>query len=279
MTTINYIDKKLKNEFQNELFKAALSNLEDQSNRLRLNNFAYAIRELTRHILHGLAPDSKVTKCNWFEVQTENNKPTRHQRMKYAIQGGLSDNIIEEIGLYPEEILEEIKALKDVVGSLSKYTHVNEESFGVEKTLADEFIDRVFERLKTFLIIIDDTREMVTSKLEEIVIERVSDEAIFNSYENLYSLAPHFSMESAEIEDYKILSIDNEEIKFLVQGSIEIILEYGSNKDRWEGDGLEIPQNYSFETEVTFQISNNLEETITRIEVEPFGVDISDWYE
>jgi len=45
------ITERLSGNFEHDLFEASLHNLDDSSNKLRFNNFAYSIRELTRHIL------------------------------------------------------------------------------------------------------------------------------------------------------------------------------------------------------------------------------------
>jgi hypothetical protein len=67
---------------------------------IRLNQFAAAMRELFGHTLHALAPDANVTKCEWFKRVPKTNGPTRRQRAKYATQGGLSDDYIDEIGVH-----------------------------------------------------------------------------------------------------------------------------------------------------------------------------------
>ena len=61
------IESRLVDGFEKELFHAALYNLDDVNNRLRFNNFAYAMRELVRHVLDRLAPDVEVLGCSWWE--------------------------------------------------------------------------------------------------------------------------------------------------------------------------------------------------------------------
>jgi len=48
--------KFLQAGFEQELYASAFQNLANLNNKLRFNNFAYAIRELIRHILNRLAP-------------------------------------------------------------------------------------------------------------------------------------------------------------------------------------------------------------------------------
>lgn len=58
--------------FERELYASALHNLNDLNNKLRLNNFAYVMRELMRHVLNRLAPDHSVTKCIWYTNEINN---------------------------------------------------------------------------------------------------------------------------------------------------------------------------------------------------------------
>ena len=46
--------------FEQDLHASAFQNLADLNNKLRFNNFAYAIRELMRHVLNRLAPTESV---------------------------------------------------------------------------------------------------------------------------------------------------------------------------------------------------------------------------
>jgi hypothetical protein len=98
------IKEILESEFEKELFDAAMANLNDDSNKLRYNNFAYSIRELSRHFLHRLSPEDDVKSCQWFEILTETGNLTRTQRIKYAIHGGLTDEILTKLGFDVEEL-------------------------------------------------------------------------------------------------------------------------------------------------------------------------------
>ena len=54
------------------------------------------MRELIRVVLERLAPDEEVVNAPWFEsnYKEHTNKVTRSQRIKYAIQGWLSDDYV-----------------------------------------------------------------------------------------------------------------------------------------------------------------------------------------
>lgn len=91
----------VKTKFEHDLCDAAFDNL-NVKNRLRFNNFAYSIRELTRHILYRLAPDVDIKCCSWYKpTKNENGKVviTRADRINYAIYGGFDNNALSAMGL------------------------------------------------------------------------------------------------------------------------------------------------------------------------------------
>lgn len=60
---ITKIKSILNGEFEASLFEASLVSLSDKGNKLRLNNFAYSIRELSRHFLKSLSPEGNIKNC------------------------------------------------------------------------------------------------------------------------------------------------------------------------------------------------------------------------
>lgn len=118
------IESRLVDGFEKELYQAALCNLDDVNNRLRFNNFAYAMRELVRHVLNRLAPDMEVLDCCWYKNEMDReNGITRIQRVNYAVQGGLSNEyVMDVLGLDIQQIRKSLKKSHD---NLSKHTHIN----------------------------------------------------------------------------------------------------------------------------------------------------------
>ena len=55
-----------------------------------------------------------------------------------------------------------------------------------------------------------------------------------------------------------------------------MILEYGSNRERREGDGLDLPETFPFETKIRYQIDDDFPST--KFEVDDYDVDTSSWY-
>jgi hypothetical protein len=270
------IKKILSSEFEIELFGSAIHNLNDKENKLRYNNFAYSIRELSRHFLHRLAPEDNVLACDWFKVETENGKITRTQRIKYAIQGGINDEILNELGLDSEELNEEVKSIKKTIDSLNKYTHINPESFNLKDEEVTEMSNKVLTEFKIFAERIesyrDDLRHFLDGKIEKHMIDGV----ISNFYENVDRLAPHHSLEYSEINEYHIIEINQNSIIVEVLGDIHFTLEYGSRKERQEGDGLDLHESFPFQTKIIYEI--NCDFPSDKYEIEEFDVDTEEWY-
>ena len=110
-------------DFERELFSAALRNLHDASNPLRLNNFAFSVRELMRHVLHRLAPDENVLRCPWYANETPTPQGiSRRQRALYAVQGGLQDSYVT--GILGINSIAQQKTMSRAIEVLNKYTHV-----------------------------------------------------------------------------------------------------------------------------------------------------------
>ncbi|GAL74646.1 hypothetical protein JCM19275_3501 [Nonlabens ulvanivorans] len=266
----------LGSEFERSLLDAALHNLKDTDNKLRYNNFAYSIRELSRHFLHRLSPEENVLACNWFEPITDNGKPSRAQRIKYAIQGGINNDNLIELGFDVEELEDDIKALKKAIDSLSKYTHINPDVFAIKEEDIKRMSDNVLTQFKVFANRIKDSREDFKHALEGKIEEQMIDAVISNHYENVDSLGPHRSLEYSELTEYHIIDINERAIVVEVFGNIYFTLEYGSKKERREGDGLDINEDFPFQTKIHYKIGSEFPSK--DFEIEEFGVDTSEWY-
>lgn len=277
MNQINKIKNKLRDEFQVELFEASIQNLVDKTNKLRYNNFAYSIRELSRHFLNSLSPDEKVMACSWFKPETENKKPSRAQRIKYAIQGGLEDIIIEEWGFWIEDQVDQINTTKKAIDSLSKYTHINQDVFNIPESEIQRNTSLVLNAFEKIIDTIDEYRELIINLLDGRIEGQMVGSIISNFFENIDTLAPHHSIDSCEVIDYDVFEINENEIVVKVFGNISTTLEYGSRKERREGDGLDISVNFPFETVIRYEISVDFPSC--RYDIEEYDVDTSEWYE
>jgi hypothetical protein len=277
MEKIEKIKRLLTNEFELNLFEASLASLSDGNNKLRFNNFAYSIRELSRHFLYNLAPEENVKDCVWFISETENAKPTRNQRIKYAIQGGIDNELLKKWGVDINEINEVINDVKDTINTLSKYTHINPEVFDINLAEVEKRSQEVLESFIGLVETIENYREFLKSFLDGHIEEHMVLSVVTNSFENIDNLAPHYSLEDSEIVLYHVSEINPHEIVVDVSGNVYVTLEYGSRQERREGDGLDIRQSFPFETKIRYQIDEDF--PLNSYEVDDYGVDTSSWYD
>lgn len=227
---VEKIKADLKSEFENQLFDACLQNLSDTDNPLRLNNFAYAMRELTRHILKGLAPDDCVLQCSWYKNETQDeNGITRKQRSYYAVQGGLTDSYINDI--LELDVKEIHKNLSDAIRRLSKFTHIEPTSFNLSNEELETFVKETLEAVFNFLVLIDDCREMIISNLWEQIQNSTIEEILRETILEIDELCSHHFIDEVYTDSIKIHEINNQHIIFNASGIIGSEMQWGSNSD------------------------------------------------
>lgn len=227
---VDKIKTELKSEFENQLFDACLQNLADTANPLRLNNFAYAMRELTRHILKRLAPDNCVFQCSWYKNETQDeNGITRKQRSYYAVQGGLTDSYINDT--LELDVKEIHKNLNDAIRRLSKFTHIEPTSFNLSNIEVATFVKETLEAVFNFLVLIDDCRETIISNLWGQIQNTAIDEILQETILEIDELCSHHFIDEVYADSIRIHEINYKNIIFHASGIIGSEMQWGSNSD------------------------------------------------
>jgi len=269
------INNALLDGFEKELLDSAFVNLLTP-NPLRLNNFAYALRELTRHILHRLAPDDDLKQCQWFAPDsTSSTGITRKHRIKFAIQGGLSDFYVKK-KLFINEIDQVSSDLIAIINRLSGFTHIEKATFNSSiedtKSTADDCLSATLD----FINKIDELREKIADKLfndiSDVLIDRINSESVVE----LIELSSHQYIEDISAEKISVFKIGVNSMEMHVYGNIEVILMFGSASDRRKGDGAEITISFPIYSEMEVLFEQPLGSVIT---LNQFGVDTSSWCE
>ncbi|QHQ25787.1 hypothetical protein [Pectobacterium parvum] len=269
------INSVLLDGFEKELLDSAFVNLLTP-NPLRLNNFAYALRELTRHVLHRLAPDDELQKCQWFSPdKTSPTGITRRHRIKFAIQGGLSDFYVTK-KLCIDEIDEVSSELIAIINRMSGYTHIEEATFKSSIEDTERTADECLSATLDFINKIDELRTEVADKLfndiNGVLIDRINSESVVE----LMEISTHQYIEEITAEKISVVKIGVSSMEMHVDGSIGALLMYGSASDRRKGDGAEIPASFPVYSEMEVLFKQPLGSSIN---LNKFSVDISSWYE
>lgn len=276
-TLLEYFEKLeplVSGDFQKELLKACLKNLGDESNKLRFNNFAYSIRELSRHFLTTLAPDDEITRCDWYKNTTnEVGKMSRRERIKYSIQGGLSDDYLENEFFNIDNFT---KPVLNSIDMLNKYTHVSEETFGLANNEVVQLSKQIVNTFDQLVVGIKSCKEQIVRQLDANVDETIVEHTLFESIDEIDIISTHYNVEEMEYSMIKVEDIKSRFIIIGVSGMLKVRQQFGSNGDLDKGDGLELYNSYPFESKLSQELLEDFPKT--DMNVESFVVNTDDWY-
>lgn len=273
----NTILQYLKRGFEQDLFKAAIANVDDENNKLRLNNFAYAMRELIRTVLERLAPDDEIVNAPWFEPNDKDkpDKVTRTQRIKYAIQGWLSDEFITEtLGI---DHSENDKQLRKSIDVLSKYTHVTPLTFGMSSVDVTKCVLNVLLQMQCFLMDVAEAHAQIRNAAMECIDEEMIEEFYINTQDDLDIMATHYEVLSYVVTGITPKSKDDGKIILDVSGFVNVRHQYGSAGDMRRGDGFEMEARYPFSSQLIASYKNR--EGDVHIVDKTMDIDTNSFYE
>lgn len=221
----------------------------DSKNPIRGNAFGSAMRELITQLLHDLAPDGQVTACAWFTKETEDGRPTRAQRQRYVVQGGLSDEyVLETLGLALEDIRKE---LRDAFVALNRATHVRDGSIIVKDDEVAALVDQSLSVANTLFDTVNDCRSQLLSAVADAVSDAVTEEMISRTIEEIDEKAQDYEIDYVLIEGTEATRIDASHVYFQVTGSIHANLNYGPDDDR-----ATIEHEFPFECELVAPVAD-----------------------
>lgn len=258
---LHNISDNLATRFERELFVASIENITNSTSPIRFNNFAYAIRELTRHILANLAPDNEVLNSKWYKNETCNNDGiTRTQRIYYAIHGGLLPDYVQNVLNVDVETFNE--KFSDIIKRLNKYTHIERKTFGLDETNIFLYTNQTLETLAELFSFIKETEVILKDALHhkmEIALINLIVEQTFSSVDRL---ASHHSLENVHTEILDLLSINFQFIYFEASGTLNYRMQWGSDSDVSNGDGVVFSRNIPFSCKLKSNVLNPNEITV-----------------
>jgi hypothetical protein len=272
----NTLLRYVKTDFEERLLRAAFKSLHDLENDLSFNNFAYSIRELSRHILARLSPDKNVNGATWYssEIPDKPKGVTRAQRIKYAVQGGVTDEFIEDV--LDLDIKPHIKRIIKAIDLLSKYTHIEDSTLGISLKKIYELVNATVEAFQVLFDTIELCKSRIIRRIEREIDDSLLNHSIENTFDEIDMLSTHSSVEYCLISEIRITQITESHIFLSVYGSINVRLQYGSNYDVKEGDGAVMHDSFPFTCEMIGDV-NQLENF--EPDIDSMNVDTSSFYE
>ena len=269
----------LKTSFEKELCIAAFDNLK-AVNKLRFNNFAYSIRELSRHILYRLAPDKDIKLCTWYKPSKNKYGDfviSRADRINYAIHGGFDNNVLAAMGL-KSSIEQARKTMLDSIDDLNKYTHVNENTFDVPESEVETLADKVIGSFNGFVDVMTNIRRKVISHLENEINHEILIATLYETYSEIDILSTHSSIENYYIDSILVDDITSQDVYFTINGTVDVRLQYGSDGDQRRDDGYVTNRSFPFKADVSAEIKTSLKKFHLNGDIHS-EVDTDEYYE
>ncbi len=274
-TLISALEAKLATKFEKKLFEAAINNLLDAYNPLRFNNFAYATRELVRHILFRLSPDAEVLACGWYRNETKNDGGiSRRQRIVFAIQGGLTDDYVQNTLQIDTASIS--KQIRGVVENLNKHTHIQQDTIDIDIDKQDKYVTETLESVGELFKVVEKSRQAVSESLIDHIDREIVNTAISETIIEIDEVATHHTIEEVLAEEVQIKSIDSTYITLTVYGTISAELQYGSDGDMRRGDGTTLYHGFPFSCILKSRVETPDDFLSDHTD---FQVNNDDWYE
>ncbi|MDM1757586.1 hypothetical protein HX127_08370 [Acinetobacter sp. 256-1] len=273
---IQQLDSFLKDGFERNLFQAAIRNLSAEYHSLTFNNFAYAMRELIRHLLHRSAPDDEIRQCSWFQPDsTSKSGIIRRHRLQYMIHGGLGDYLLKKFGL--DQIIEDVcDNLLLQQKTLDAFTHIGPTTFEIPQEECQKLAQECIEAVIKIISIIDQIKNAVFTKIEDTLDGHLLESTIYESIEEIEALARRASIEELYTTGFDKITILSNKVIFTVVGNANCYFEYGSRREWREGDGTVLMPSFPFQAEVSVMIEIPFGEAIS---VHHVGINTDSWYE
>jgi hypothetical protein len=202
------------------------------------------MRILFEHMMDTLAPVDQVIQTSWFQPEREGGKPTRAQRVSFAIHGGLTEQFVRRrLNVDPAPLR---KKLLDTVDNLSKQVHGREKTIVVDRDTQAALVDAILNAMDTFLDAVRNCRAAILDPIADALDETAVDVLITDTIQAIDELASHHSIEDVEVVDTGVYKIGATAITYRVTGTVSSVLQWGSNSDVNRGDGLELSESFSF---------------------------------
>lgn len=252
-TDTDRLRAKLTKPFHAALFDATLQSLRDTGNPLHATNFSNGFRELTRNVLDSLAPKEQLQASPWFKPDpTSRDGFTRRHRIQYIIHGGLSTEFAkEELGI---DVDGEAKSLLDAVDKLSKFVHVNEDTFDVDPAQLTEISEGAIGALADLMDCADTCRRNLCDHLEARVHKALLREILRETIDDIDSIATHHTVEDISVEEVNVVSLNGTRLTLAVSGYVEVELQWGSGGDLRRGDGAIADESFPLTCEFSSSV-------------------------
>ena len=275
ITILSYLN----DGFEKELYLASLKNLSDVDNPIRFNNFAYCMREIVELVIKRYSKNGEIRKCWWFKSYREKDPKyvSTSQQAKYAIQGGLHKDIVDEIMQQydDEETIDKIiLRFKDAHDQLNEHTHVGEKEFNIGDKACEKLASEVLAITSDIFYLVDHFRDVTFVSIKDRVSQELTSEFIDSTLDDIDILSTHSVIDHSEIDDFYLTEINSSSVVICGRGTAYFNLQWGSGSDMKRGDGAKMNESFPFTFELHANVNNIKELSVGG---KGINVDTSSW--
>lgn len=232
--------KELPDEFTKNLLLGSLRVLDDEDNPARLHLFAVGLRELFEDLLKFYAPDNEVLSSKWYE-KPQGTDITKSQRAQFAIQGGILDETLVELGISLDHLTELKQTVVRTLKEANDLLHFNGRQLisdprQIESTAAG-FLDVLFY----FLDSIEECKHDISRNIENHVLDALKSslpDKIHNNRDR--EITKYLVPLWGEVEDQKceVTEISSKEISIRFTAKVEIDVETTGMTEFYSQNGM-----------------------------------------
>lgn len=226
---ISQLYSYLDNDFECEIYTAALRNYCSMGNPIRFNNFAFVVRELITKMINRLAPIELVKQSIWYTKESDEYEVTRKQQLQFCAQGYFPDSILPLTAKTSIETF--IKDFTKLYRKLNQFTHISEKYKGLSPHDSFTFLKNLVMNFTSILEQLDEIKAEITQSVEDSVNNTITDKLLFESHEALIELSSETIVNYICIEEYQLKEVLPKLIIFKGEGYVDCELNYGSRND------------------------------------------------
>lgn len=220
------ITAQLQGDFEKNLLAAAVTYLDREDDLLRFSSFCYSIRELLRIVLARMAPDEEVKACGlWYEPETPTGMPSSRQRLFYAIWGGLSQHLLNEI--LQLDIRKSWNDIRVSFRAISATAQITPEILDMDYLECRRRGAELLKSLSTIFSQIASCRSEIATRLQRYIDKGLLDTFISISFSELNLPDTKVSVNSSHLASFKIVKIDSHVIYIEGDGQVTATLSNG----------------------------------------------------
>lgn len=148
------------------------------------------------------------------------------------------------------------KDLRNSINNLSKYTHINSETFNINDEEVEKSAYKILQNTLRFFMEYNECQIRINKATIECINEKMITEFYYNTISEIDALSSHHLINEYDSLVIKENSRDSENIYIDVTGSVSVHLMYGSALDRRNDDGYETDMVFPFTSHVTVSYKN-----------------------